>query len=144
MNSWTTQPEVEQEHWTAKIEELTFNFSRYYSPMEWQPYYYLWRTYQQDFNVNCQGDCMSTADWYKLKAEDAGKVVACPKEIPLGSKIYITDYWTVICHDRWWAIKKRGKYYQLDIWSWPGFEWLQNILKNKIYNPWVRTGYIIS
>lgn len=93
--------------------------------------------------MNCAGNCLTTADWHQLIDEDAWRVVACPKEIPLGTKIYIEDYWTVTCHDRWWAIKKTGSSYHIDIRAWAGMTWLNNIEQNIVYNPWTRKGYLI-
>lgn len=109
-----------------------------------QSHYYQGKTYQQDYRMNCAGDCLVTANWHRLVQEEAGKVVACPKEIPLGSQIYIEDYGIVTCHDRWWAIKKKWSSYHLDLWTWIWNEGLYNLEKNIVYNPWPRKWYIIT
>jgi 3D (Asp-Asp-Asp) domain-containing protein len=63
--------------------------------------------------INCSGSCDITASGYKLKPEDAGKIVACPPEFTLGTKFYIHGVGEVRCEDRGGAIK--GK--RLDLWQ---------------------------
>lgn len=94
-----TQNKTNNKSWT-----ITFSLSRYYSVVPDQKRYYNWRTYQQDFNMNCAGDCLVTADWHPLTDDDMYKSVACPKDYPLGTKIYLEWVWVVTCHDRGWAI----------------------------------------
>ena len=111
---------------------VTFSLSRYYSVMPNQNEYYWWRTYEEDFKINCQWDCLTTADWHQLNSSEAWLVVACPKEYPLGTKFYIEWLWTVTCHDRGWAIVTQWEKIRLDVWSWIWDEWRINIQKNKI------------
>lgn len=87
-----------------RTETITFKLSRYYSVVPNQSRYYNGRTYEEDFKVNCAGDCLVTADWHQLTDADMYKSVACPKDYPLGTKIYLEWVWVVVCHDRWWAI----------------------------------------
>jgi hypothetical protein len=65
--------------------------------------------------MNCSWDCRTTASWHKLKDEEAGYVVACPKSIPFWTRLHIEwmdhDVW---CRDRWGAIK----WERLDLWVW--------------------------
>lgn len=138
--------------WQAILKTLTeepehdwinISLSRYYSVMPNQSSYYWGRTYEEDFNINCQWDCLVTADWHKLKSEEAGLVVACPKEYPLWTKFYVEWLWTVTCHDRWWAIVSQWETIRLDIWTWIGMEWLNNILHNKI-RTWKTRWYVID
>lgn len=132
-NKWTC--------WQAVLKTLTegdwhqwinISLSRYYSVQPNQTSYYWGRTYEEDFAINCQWDCLTTADWHQLKSSEAWLVVACPKEYALGTRFYVEWLWTVTCHDRWWAIVSQWETIRLDIWSWIGMEWLNNILHNKI------------
>lgn len=120
-----SEPEKEPE-W------IEISLSRYYSVMPDQSEYYWGRTYEEDFAINCQWDCLTTADWHQLKSEEAGLVVACPKEYKLWTKFYVEWLWTVTCHDRWGAIVSQWETIRLDVRSWLGMEWLNNILHNKI------------
>ncbi len=131
-----SEPEKEPE-W------IEISLSRYYSVMPNQTEYYGWRTYEEDFAINCQWDCLTTSDWHQLKSSEAGLVVACPKEYKLWTKFYVEWLWTVTCHDRWWKIVKQWSVIRLDIWSWLGMQWLNNILHNKIRTGKTR-GYVLS
>lgn len=130
-----------------EIERLNFRFTRYYSPVKWQKFRYTSETY--DFNMNCQGNCLRTADWHELKQEEAWKVVACPKDFPSWTRIYIENYWEVVCHDRGaWINKDKNGVYHLDLWC--GI-WEQGVLnikdqkqKTYCYNPWPRKWYVIK
>lgn len=130
-----------------EIERLNFRFTRYYSPVRWQKFRYTSETY--DFNMNCQGNCLRTADWHELKQEEAWKVVACPKDFPSWTRIYIENYWEVTCHDRGaWINKDKDWVYHLDLWC--GI-WEQGVLnikdqkqKTYCYNPWPRKWYVIK
>lgn len=107
-----------------------------------QPRYYAGRTYQQDFNINCSGDPMVTANGHRLQEWEEGKVWACPREF-LNKTIYIEWYGEFKCIDTWWAIVKRWSIVRIDIWAWKWMDGLLNIEKNIIYNPWDREGYIL-
>lgn len=122
---------------------IKFKLSRYYSVMPNQERYYANRTYEEDFKINCSWDPLTTADWHQLKSEEAGHVVACPKEYPLWTKFYVEWVWEVICHDRWWAIVKQWEVVRLDIRSWIWDQWRINIEQNKIPT-WERMGYVIQ
>lgn len=107
---------------TNKKEMVTFKLSRYYSVQPNQSRYYNWRTYEEDFAINCQWDCLYTANWHKLTDNDMYKSVACPKEYPLWTKIYLEWIGEVICNDRGWAINGN----RLDMWCWIGDKALDN------------------
>ena len=95
--------------------------------------------------MNCQWDCTMTAWKHRLVPEDAGKVVACPKDFKFWTKLYITDYWEVTCRDRWaWINKDKDWVYHLDLRSGIGEQWVTNIRKNIVRNPGVKTGYVIE
>lgn len=135
-----------------------FSMSRYYSVIQNQQKYYLGKTYEEDFAMNCHWDCTSTAMWYKLSNKDKNKVVACPTEIPLWTKLHIVWMWTVTCVDRGWAIKKNWEEYRIDnyCWVWDfGRQWIEDntCITNIIYNdervqwkliPRIRFWYIID
>lgn len=86
---------------------VEFSLSRYYSVMKDQRRYYQNKTYDQDFKMNCSGDCLITASWKRLSDADKNNVVACPSHIPLWSKIQLDlRAWphVVTCVDRGSAI----------------------------------------
>lgn len=88
----------------VKKDKITFSLSRYYSVLPDQNRYYNNRSYEEDFKINCAGDCLVTANWHQLMNDDKYKSVACPKEYPLGTKIYLDGVGVVVCNDRWGAI----------------------------------------
>lgn len=83
--------------------------------------------YMADFRVNCSGDCLITANGYKLQPKDAFKVAACPPEMPFGTKLKVGDIGIVTCVDRGGAIKEK----RLDIWAGIGMDGLNNIRTTK-------------
>lgn len=85
-------------------EYIEFSLSRYYSVQPNQRRYYNGRTYEEDFKVNCQWDCLYTANGHHLTDNDMYKSVACPSEYPLWTKIYLEGIGEVTCNDRGWAI----------------------------------------
>lgn len=117
-NLWEYKPRTEQ----------IFSLSRYYSPVQWQSKYYQWKTYEADVTMNCGADaiwnnwCLYPANWRILTNEMRWKVVACPKEYPLGTKFYFEWIWEVTCVDRWWAIV----WNRLDMRCWIWEEALDN------------------
>lgn len=113
-------------------EWINISLSRYYSVQLNQTSYYGWRTYEEDFAINCQWDCLTTADWHQLKSSEAGLVVACPKEYALGTRFYVEWLWTVTCHDRWGAIVTQWETIRLDVRSGIWDQWRINIQTNKI------------
>lgn len=122
---------------------LNISLSRYYSVMPDQEAYYGWRTYEQDFAINCHGDCLVTADWHQLQSSEAGLVVACPSQYPLGTKFYVEWLGTVTCHDRGWKIVVQWDTIRLDVRSWIGDEWRLNIQQNKI-RTWKTRWYVVK
>ena len=94
---------VTSKYYTAP-ETIEFSLSRYYSVQPNQKRYYLNRSYEEDFKINCQWDCLYTANGHKLTDNDMYKSVACPKEYELWTKIYLEWIWVVTCNDRWGAI----------------------------------------
>lgn len=127
--------------WENKKEEITFSLSRYYSVQPNQSRYYNWRTYEEDFKINCQWDCLYTANWHKLTDDDMYKSVACPKEYPLGTKFYLEWIWEVVCNDRGWAITKQWEVVRLDMRCWLGITALDNWNKCPT---WIRKWHIIQ
>lgn len=103
-------------------EMIEFSLSRYYSVMPEQRRYYLNRSYEEDFKINCQWDCLYTSNWHKLTDEDMYKSVACPKEYELWTKFYLEWIWIVTCNDRWWAIN----WNRIDMRCWIGDKALDN------------------
>ena len=102
-----------------------YQVSRYYTPIPGQKRYYR-DSYEADFKVNCQGDCLVTANGYHLKPEDAYKVAACPPEMPFGTKLDFEGM-VITCVDRGSAIKGD----RIDIWAGIGMTGLNNILTRK-------------
>lgn len=82
-----------------------YNLSRYYTVVPGQRRYYLGRTFEEDFKINCQGNCFITADGYHLSQKDEYKVVACPPDIKLGTTLHIEGIGDTVCHDRGGSIK---------------------------------------
>ena len=143
-NKWTC--------WQAVLKTLTewdwhqwinISLSRYYSVQPDQTSYYWGRTYEEDFAINCQWDCLTTADWHQLKSSEAGLVVACPKEYKLWTKFYVEWLWTVTCHDRWGAIVTQWETIRLDVRSGIWDQWRINIQTNKI-RTWKTRWYVID
>jgi len=108
----------EDKPWTV------WNITRYYTPVKGQLKYFR-KTYEEDYAVNCHGDCLSTANSYKLKESDAFKIAACPPEIAFGTKIEIEGIGIVVCQDRGGAIKEK----RLDVWAGIGTQALSDMRK---------------
>lgn len=121
-----------------KLASFDMKFSRYYTPVPGQSRYYR-DTYEQDFYVNCQGNCFKTADGHTLSHDQAGYVLACPPNFKHGTKVYIEDWGTATCHDRGGAIKGR----RLDLWSGVGDAGLNNV-KNPAFPHGNRRVTIVS
>lgn len=100
------------------VDVVEFSLSRYYSVLPDQRRYYDGRTYEEDFKINCQGDCLTTANWHQLTDWDKYRSVACPKEYELGTKIYLDGIGEVVCNDRGSAIKKNWWVVRLDVRCW--------------------------
>lgn len=117
-----------------------YNMSRYYSVMPDQKRYYLHKTYKEDKKMNCGAwSCLDTADGYHLKESDAFKIVACPPNIKMGTRLRIQWIWEVTCRDRGGAIK----WQRLDIWTGIGDKWLTNLWNHKWF-PGPRDVHIID
>ena len=115
-----------------------FSLSRYYSPEPNQNRYYGGKTYEQDKEMNCwPWDCLVPADWGKLTDKDIYKSIACPKEYPLGTKIYLDWMWVVTCRDRGGAIKDN----RLDVRCGAGISALDN---RDSCPTWSRRWYVID
>lgn len=110
-------------------EQITFNITRYYTPVPGQPRYFR-NSYEEDFKVNCSGDCLVTSSGYRLKDEDSFKVAACPPQFSFGQKILLEEYGEVTCQDRGSAIQKN----RIDIWSGRGIQGLENLKIHKCPN----------
>lgn len=98
--------------WREKEKWEVWSITRYYTPVQGQLRYFR-KTYEEDYAVNCHGDCLSTANSYKLKESDAFKIAACPPEIAFGTKIEIEGIGIITCQDRGGAIKEK----RLDVWA---------------------------
>ena len=121
--SQDSTPELSKQPRAKNITDLgTWKITRYYTPVKGQTKYFS-GSYSKDFYINCQGDCLVTANGYRLKEEDEFKVVACPPTIKFGTRLQIESIGEVICHDRGGAIK--GK--RLDLWAGIGQKGLDNI-----------------
>lgn len=100
----------------------TWKITRYYTPVKGQNKYFN-GSYAKDYKINCQGDCLVTADGTHLDEAMEYKVAACPPNMKFGDKLYIEKIGVLTCHDRGGAIK--GK--RLDVWAGIGEKGLQNI-----------------
>jgi len=145
-----------------RVETKQREFTRYYSPEPNQKTYlssttgYFSKKYQDMYKNYSQGyerdvcmncgcdinwhqlyDCTKPADGKLLKAEDAYKIIACPPELKLGTKMWFDGLWTVTCRDRGWAIKNN----RLDLRVGYGDKWVEEMLKN--YNP-IKNGYVLN
>ena len=107
-----------------------------------QKRYYNWRSYEEDFKMNCSGDPLVTANWHKLTDADKYKSVACPKEYPLWTRIYIEWVWEVTCNDRGSAITTKDNWeVRVDMRCWIADDALDNWNKCPT---WKRRWYIIE
>lgn len=125
----TTNPEmIKASRWysdspvVSKLASYDMVISRYYTPVRGQPKYYR-NTYEEDFYVNCQGDCLVTASGKRLDNSLAGKALACPKNYPFGTQIYIEDWGIATCWDVGGAIV-HGR---LDLWVGSNTSGLNNV-----------------
>lgn len=113
---------------TTKNKYITFQLSRYYSPVPNQERYYNNKTYEQDVTMNCgkwainNDSCLIPADGKRYTDADIYKSVACPPEYKLWTKIHLEWIWVVTCRDRWSAIQNN----RLDMRCWQWMEWLNN------------------
>lgn len=147
-NKWTCGQAVLRRYWqevekaNKDIKWLNFSLSRYYSVMPDQKRYYNWRSYEKDFKMNCSGDPLVTANWHKLTNADKYKSVACPKEYPLWTRIYIEWIWEVTCNDRGSAITTKDNWeVRIDMRCWIADDALDNWNKCPT---WKRRWYIIK
>lgn len=120
---------------------MEISLSRYYSVMPNQKRYYNNRSYEDDFKMNCSWDPLVTSNWHQLTDADKYKSVACPKEYPLWTRIYIEWVWEVTCNDRGSAIKTKNWEVRIDmrcgVWD--------DALDNRSKCPtWKRRWYIIK
>lgn len=121
----------------VKQDKITFRLSRYYSVIPNQTRYYNGRSYEEDFKINCAGDCLVTANWHQLTDNDKYKSVACPKKYKLGTKINLEWVGIVVCNDRGWAIN----WNRLDMFCGIGDDALDNWEKCPT---WTRKWYIVK
>jgi len=135
-----TREDVEKSKGNVKNERGQndkWKITSYYTPVKGQLSYYNDRTYEQDFNMNCSGDCFVTASGYKLSSKDKMKVLACPTPLDIGTKIRIKtevgEEFTGTCYDRGGGIKGN----KIDIWVGHGEEgkhWYQSVNIKTYYN----------
>ena len=100
----------------------TWKITRYYTPVKGQKRYFI-GNFSRDFRINCSGDCLVTANGYRLAEQDEYKAVACPPSLKFGTRLHIDGIGEVVCQDRGGAIK--GK--RLDVWAGIGDRGLDNI-----------------
>lgn len=117
--------------WMAKSPDLwackkqTFIVTGYYSPVEWQNFYYKW-TLEADKKLNW--------NWVRWASGKAvfNWMLAAPKTYEFGTKIYFPWYWMGQVEDRWWAIvtawNRNYTYDRIDIWLGSWEEWLKRAL----------------
>ncbi len=115
--------------WREPEQGTVYNVSRYYSPVPDQQSYYH-ESYLKDVEINCglnkdgtAGDCFHTANGFDVRNAEPFTVVACPPNIPLGTKLHIEGIGDVTCHDRGGAIKGM----RIDLWAGIGQAGLDNI-----------------
>lgn len=126
---------------TSNSKWINISLSRYYSVMPNQKRYYNWRSYEEDFKMNCSGDPLVTSNWHQLTDADKYKSVACPKEYPLWTRIYIEWVWEVTCNDRGSAIKTKNWEVRIDMRCWIADDALDNWDKCPT---WKRRWYVIQ
>ena len=85
--------------------------------------------YAADLCINAQGDPFKTANGTDLRLQIPLRVVACPPELPMGTKLEVEDVGLVTCLDRGGAIKKK----RLDLWLGHG---------NEAVDLYLETGYL--
>lgn len=115
-----------------------FFTTRYYTPVPWQDAYYS-GSYDNDYRKNCGGDCLITANWYRLKKWDEYRVFACPKTFDFWTRLFVEGVGEGVCFDRGGSIKNR----RLDIWVGIGDNGIQNLYSRKGYDT-IRKVYIIN
>ena len=125
----------------AETKWINISLSRYYSVMPNQKRYYNWRSYEEDFKMNCSGNPLVTSNWHQLTDADKYKSVACPKEYPLWTRIYIEWVWEVTCNDRGSAIKTKNWEVRIDMRCWIADDALDNWSKCPT---WKRRWYVIK
>lgn len=127
-----------------------YDVSRYYTPVKDQErYFYAFKDssrscrrvgwvfgdkrargeYAADLCINAQGDPFKTANGTDLRLQIPLRVVACPPELPMGTKLEVEDVGLVTCLDRGGAIKKK----RLDLWLGHG---------NEAVDLYLETGYL--
>ncbi len=117
-----------------------YNISRYYTPIPGQKSYYLNRSYEEDLAMNTSGDPFTTADGYVLSEKDTHRVVACPPNFKMGTKLFIEWIGNVVCHDRGWAIKNK----RIDLWAGIGDEGKNNIYRYAREYAWPHRVYLVK
>lgn len=140
-NKWTCWQAVLKTLMSKPKEWIDISLSRYYSVMPNQKRYYNWRSYEEDFKMNCSGNPLVTANWHQLTDADKYKSVACPKEYPLWTRIYIEWVWEVTCNDRGSAIKTKNWEVRIDMRCGIADDALDNWSKCPT---WKRKWYIIE
>lgn len=117
--------------WMAKSPDLwackkqTFIVTGYYSPLEWQNFYYKW-TLEADRKLNWQ--------WVRWASGKAvfNWMIAAPKTYEYWTKIYFPWLGMGQVEDRWWAIvtawNRNYQYDRIDLWLGSGEEWLKRAL----------------
>lgn len=134
-----------------------FKMTSYYSPQANQSHYFYShtlkrvRTVEEEIKMNCWyktdkslernvEQCKYPANGMELLPDHAWKMVACPGELKLGTKILIEGYGEVTCVDRGSAIGSN----RLDFWSWYGDTGLNNIEKGVLWIPKTAKVYLIK
>ncbi len=114
----------------------TFVVSWYYSPKEWQDFYYR-SNFKDEVKLNWWW--YRWASWKKV----FNGMIAAPKSYEFGMKIYFPWYWVWEVSDRWWAIVKAWERWyssdRIDIWMW---DWQDGLMRALSFGKRTLNGYI--
>lgn len=109
----------------SKCHPKSFVVTWYYSPKQWQKFYYRW-SFEADKKLNW--NWIRWASWKQV----FNGMLAWPKSYSFGTKIFFPWYGVWEISDRGWAIVKAGvrwsEYDRIDIWMWSWELWLMRAL----------------
>lgn len=120
----TTSPwKVEAKIQPIPVSNNLWKITAYYNCVEWQDSYYKWN-YEAEKKMNW---CWAFAAWWYGLDEHKYNHWACPREYPLGTKLWI-DWWSETYGE--FTCVDRGSWIQwkhIDLWYWIGQSALDNI-----------------
>lgn len=109
----------------ADSEKNCFITTAYYSPIEWQKFYYNW-SFEDEISMNWEWK--HTASW----KEPYFGALAWASKYPFGTRIYLEWYGIGVIEDRGSDIVKKWERWdtcdRIDIWMWTWSEWLNRAL----------------